>query len=127
MAPTKVTQAPYSRFTGALLHWARPTHTSAPATFGRVQIVVEPDWRPNRPFRAAMVLQPGLTTGRSAKYVHWRDPDGRDHPMFVADLVGLVAVGHVDRGRCEGPWMVAKRGQNYGLRLARVDEYEGLV
>lgn len=84
----------------------------------------EPDWRPNLPFHATLQLQETVTSGRSAKYL-WLAPvaHGDDHrrfPMFVTDLVAIATtIGVQPAGIISGRWMVAKRGQNYGLRLAR--------
>jgi hypothetical protein len=81
---------------------------------------VEPEWRDVAPFHAVMTLEDGVTSGRSAKYTHWRDQDGRRFPMFVAELVELVVTGVVKEGGvAEGGWTVCKRGSNFGLRYVR--------
>lgn len=78
------------------------------------------DWRDVEPFHAVMRLEPGVTSGRSAKYLHWRDQDDHQYPMFVAELVELVVTGVVKEGGiAEGDWIVCKRGQNYGIRYVR--------
>ena len=88
-------------------------------------IYTEPDWRPNVPFRATMILD-SMRSGRSAKYVIWQqhESDQRDEavgpyfPMFITDLL-VVAEGGIGRGGIViADWMIAKRGQNYGLKLA---------
>lgn len=85
-----------------------------------------PEWRPNLPFSAAFQVD-SLRSGRSAKYVILRpisDPlDKRTFPMFVADLIEVAQVqGIAVGGLMNGRWMVAKRGQNYGLRIAKEGE-----
>lgn len=81
---------------------------------------VDPEWRDIEPFHATMTLEPGVTSGRSAKYVHWRDQDGHQYPMFVSELVDLVVSGAAKEGGvAEGDWIVCKRGANYGIRYVR--------
>lgn len=89
-------------------------------------VMTEPDWRPNLPFHAAFQID-SMRSGRSAKYVILTPvnapDDPRTFPMFVSDLIDVaqrqgILVGGVMSGR----WMVAKRGMNYGLRLAKDEE-----
>lgn len=120
MAKTKVLTAPYDE-QGNLLHYPdRWRYEPLPGNpYRRVDAC---DWRENKTFHAVMTLQDGVTSGRSAKYVNWRDDQGHGFPMFVSDLVDLVVNGYVEKGKVDYWWMVAKRGQNYGLRLAKEDE-----
>src|SRR6185436_20812308 len=80
------------------------------------------DWRdPNEIFEAHLMLM-GMRTGYSAKYVIWEEA-GRQHrsfPMFVADLIGVIhAAPHIDEGGLiYSGWGYAKRGQNYGIKIA---------
>jgi hypothetical protein len=79
---------------------------------------IPPDWRPNTPFLATLTLE-GMIRGRSAAYFDWHDEDGRSYPMFLTDLVDLMKSAHVVQcGVVTAWWMAAKRGQNYGIRLA---------
>ncbi len=85
-----------------------------------------PDWRPNEPFHATLQVC-DLRSGQSAKYVLLRPVamplDLRTYPMFIADLIDLLKTGHIMQGGIASErWMVAKRGQNYGLRVARKEE-----
>lgn len=86
----------------------------------------QPEWRMNQPWRASLQLDT-VTSGRSAKYVIWRPVnlplDRRTFPMFVTDLLDVVKNGEIQPGGIvSARWMVAKRGQNYGLRLAKEEE-----
>jgi hypothetical protein len=74
-------------------------------------------WATNDPFEVWLTIE-SVRSGRSAKYVVWTSPLGRQFPMFVTDLVDMIKRGSVSGGRCKGPWMVRKRGMNYGLVLA---------
>jgi hypothetical protein len=102
---TKVTEVPYSRG-GSLLHWADRR---------------SPDvrWLPNDPFQGVFRLA-GMRSGRSAKYVLLGTDDGREFPMFVTDLLDVLNRSGISGGLTgNGPWIVRKRGQNYGVALAR--------
>lgn len=78
---------------------------------------VQPDWREVVPFEATLTLTPEVTSGRSAKYLHWVDDEGHRFPMFVTDLVGVVlSNARIERGRMSGSWVVCKRGANYGIK-----------
>lgn len=81
-------------------------------------------WRDNIVFLASMELVPGVTTGRSAKYLHVIDVESNiTYPMFVADLLDAITRGTVRQGIFPATyWKVQKRGQNYGLRRAKADE-----
>ncbi len=85
-----------------------------------------PQWRPNIPFHATLQVC-DLRSGPSAKYVLLQPVsmplDLRTYPMFIADLITLLKTGHIQQGGIASErWMVAKRGQNYGLRVAKEDE-----
>jgi hypothetical protein len=87
---------------------------------------LEPEWRDNVPFSATLQLD-HVRSGRSAKYVILTAVndllDTRIFPMFVTDLLDTaIAQGITVGGIMDGRWMVAKRGQNYGLRLAHDHE-----
>lgn len=119
---TSVTVAPYDH-RGNLMHYAE--------TGIRRYRGVEPqpgqpgyvEWRANEPFSGTLTLG-GVTSGYSAKYVTWKAPDGRSFPMFIADLVEFIHrySGDINQGTVHARWMVAKRGQNFGIRLAKDDE-----
>lgn len=117
-------QAPFDR-DGNLQHYPQTQADWSGVTYvdgKRVGEIIfhEPDWREVVPFRATMTLESGVTSGRSAKYVHWRDQDGHQYPMFVSELVDLVTAGAAKEGGvAEGMWIVCKRGANYGIRYVR--------
>jgi hypothetical protein len=121
---TKVITVPYA-MNGDLLHY--PTMTVR-VVDGVIVRSGEPDWLANEPFTMTLQLQDLVRSGRSAKYVEWREITaagdlGRTYPMFVKELVTIAAAGRISRGGVVNDrWMVAKRGQNYGIRLAQGDE-----
>ena len=90
------------------------------------QVYTEIDWRPNEPFSAVLAIS-AMRNGRSAKYVILTSPnnpfDIRTYPMFVADLIDFASLRGIEKGGLmTGRWMVAKRGENYGLRAAKDGE-----
>jgi hypothetical protein len=93
---------------GSLLHYAYPTtHQSMGHTV---------DWVKPFEFTATLTLEPGVKSGRSAKYVMWRDwMTDRVYPMFISEFVTLVREGKVEQGRASGRWTFRKRGQNFCL------------
>lgn len=96
---------------GSLEHYAYPS-LNASHNAG--------NWRDNDPFEATIRLD-SMRSGRSAKYVIWTNVDtGATYPMFVVDLIELTTRAGIVNGvaTVKGPWMVRKRGQNYGLILA---------
>lgn len=81
----------------------------------------------HQPFYAELVID-GMRTGRSSKKVILKDITyGKEHPMFIADLVRGIAEGHfrveprADGGRLIGWWTGSKRGANYGIKAVRQD------
>ena len=108
-----VTTAPYDE-SGNLLHWVPPPGYS----WGQPA-----EWRANVPFEAYMTIV-AIESGRSAKYLMLVDEAGRRYPMFIADLVDALKGAGAAQGQFIARWwMVAKRGQNYGVRVARDDDY----
>lgn len=70
----------------------------------------------NHEITGRLTLDEGIHSGRSAKFVSWTHTDGRNFPMFIAELVKLVRTGDVEPGGgIEGLFKVVKRGQNYGI------------
>jgi hypothetical protein len=72
--------------------------------------------RPNVAFTATLILD-SMRTGRSAKYLVWRDADGHHYPMFISDLTTMLPLVTVRRGVVSGTWIVRKKGQNFGIAL----------
>lgn len=109
-----VTRAPFDEG-GNLMHWA----PSPGYGWGQPE-----QWRDNVPFEAIMTVV-SVESGRSAKYLMLTDQGGRRYPMFIADLIeALKAPAGVANGVFGGKcWMVAKRGANYGVRVARDVDY----
>lgn len=108
MTKTKVTHAPFDE-RGNLLHWAREG-----TGYGAAH-----EWRPNVPFEADLTIA-GMESGRSAKYVVLADEQGRRFTMFVTDLLDALRTPEGVRDGRFGRrmWMVAKRGQNFGVKIA---------
>lgn len=112
----KTWKAPLDKY-GNLLHWTGVR----PDTVG----MNVAEWRdPDEIFEAHLMLM-GMRTGYSAKYVIWEECGGqhRSFPMFVTDLIGVIhAAPHIDEGGViYSGWGYAKRGQNYGIKIASLD------
>lgn len=75
------------------------------------------EWRENTPFQATLYID-GTERGRSAARFIWKTADGRRFPMFLTDTVETLRRGVEAGGSITALWMVAKRGENYGIRLA---------
>ncbi|MBB3094429.1 hypothetical protein FHR83_002081 [Actinoplanes campanulatus] len=73
--------------------------------------------RPNVAFAATLTLD-SMRSGRSAKYLVWRDAEGHHYPMFISDLTTMLPLVTVRRGVVSGTWIVRKKGQNFGIALA---------
>ncbi|WP_221328991.1 hypothetical protein [Actinoplanes sp. L3-i22] len=73
--------------------------------------------RPNVAFDATLTLD-SMRSGRSAKYLVWRDADGHHFPMFISDLTTMLPLVTVRLGVVSGTWIVRKKGQNFGIALA---------
>jgi hypothetical protein len=84
---------------------------------------VEPhEWRENKPFSALLAIE-GIERGMSAARFIWHADGGRTFPMFMTDMVDLLKnAPNLCKGTVHTWWMVQKRGQNYGVRLARPEE-----
>jgi len=117
-------KAPFDR-QGSLMHYPQDQYVlSSDAVwvegkgYNPPAKVVPPDWREVVPFYATMKLDNSVTSGRSAKYVHWTDFKGKRYPMFVTDIVGLITSGvRIEDNEVSGFWVVCKRGANYGIRF----------
>lgn len=97
---------------GSLLHWA-----ASPSRVGPGHGV---DWVQPFEFTATLRLEEGVTSGRSAKYVHWREEiTNKVYPMFISEFVSLVRNGTIAQGRASGRWGFRKRGQNFGIEFVR--------
>lgn len=128
-AKTKLTEAPYSN-NGSLMHFPETTWDYSKAVRledGQGWKVppreIGPDWRPNDPFTATLRLVE-TRRGRFAAYFIWRSDDGREFPMFISDMLLLVQSGVTIKpgGIVLTRRMVTKRGSNYGIRHAGVEE-----
>lgn len=75
------------------------------------------EWRENVPFTATLTVV-GTFRGRSAARFVWQDAEGRTFPMFLTDVLETLRRGVDVGGTVTGEWLVAKRGANYGIRLA---------
>lgn len=127
-AKSKVTEAPYTE-NGDLMHFPENSYDYSDAV--RLETgygwevpprTVTPDWRPNVPFAKTLRLVE-TRRGRSAAYFIWHDEDGREFPMFISDMLGLVQSGvAIAGGTVTTRWMVTKRGANYGIRHAAAEE-----
>jgi hypothetical protein len=83
-------------------------------------------WEPNEPTIRTLTYH-GFTRGMSSAKIHWRDEEGHNFPMFLAELddllsnwqvAGLQSVDHgTDALTITAQWVVRKRGQNYGIAL----------
>lgn len=82
---------------------------------------VEPEWRQVRPWWGTLSLE-GYARGRSAAYFEMVDESGHTYPMMISDFAELVKSRTVAHGAVYTRWALAKRGQNYGIRLAKVGE-----
>lgn len=72
-----------------------------------------PDWRPNDPFIAEMVID-WMEPGASIKRVLLLRETGGDQrcfPMFVDDLLDLLRMSTVRNGVVTGKWRVKKTGR----------------
>ncbi len=111
MTKSSVTRVPFDQ-SGNLMHWAREG-----TGYGAAH-----EWRPNVPFVADLTIA-GMESGRSAKYVVLVDGDGRRYSMFVTDLLDVLRTPMGARDGRLGcrRWVVAKRGQNFGVKVVSAE------
>lgn len=120
MAKTKVLRVPYDD-KGNLLHYPHGNYGTRPdGTFGYIDAV----WQPNELIRSKILQFEYMSRGRSAAYAVFKDPEGHTYPMFMSDLGDLLVTHIIRRGVVQSDWMVAKKGSNYGIRLAKSDEID---
>lgn len=95
---------------GSIPHWAVDRGVDTP----QVTWHDDPDsWE----LHGVHLTLDGMRSGRSAKYVIWRDVNGRQFPMFITDLLDLITRGEVHKGTTTETMRVVKRGQNFGIAL----------
>lgn len=82
-------------------------------------------WRPaDKPFFAVLNFT-GFTRGRSAARAEFQiNTRGGTVEMFLRDLSDMLKAGHFIKPSMDGHWVVVKRGENYGVRLASLDAKE---
>ncbi len=108
---TTVTQVPYDP-AGNLCH-----HASAGNRY-TLNKTDGPIWKPNEPFREVMTVN-AMRSSASGKYVVLINAEGCTFPMFIIDLLELLARTTITKGVTEPlNWIVRKRGENYGIALA---------
>ena len=71
-------------------------------------------WIPNEPFWAELGYR-GYRRGSSAVIFYFKDINGRDWHMGMADFDVMVQLADMHEGVVEGNWKVRKRGHVYGL------------
>ena len=74
-------------------------------------------WQPNKVFTCRMKIV-SMGRGRSAAYFTLQDDNNIRFPMFMTDIMDLIANYSIDKGYVTATWTFCKRGQNYGLCLA---------
>lgn len=71
------------------------------------------------PFKAVLVVE-SIHAGRSAKHIIVKNFDtGVRYPMFLPDFIDVTRRGVIYGGIMSGIWTASKRGQNYGIKLAK--------
>jgi hypothetical protein len=105
-------RAPFDEH-GNLMHYARPESRQESHGYEDAH-----EWRDVETFEASLTI--GETyRGRSAAYFMWSDVLGHKYPMFMTDIADLIRRGCIEFGTVhDGMWVVRKRGQNYGIRMA---------
>ena len=94
------------------MHYAQPGLEDKPWHRGRYS----GDWREEAEFEATIEVV-RTVRGRSASYLIVKDQNGVEHSMFISELV--EALYNFKKGKCRGMWVPKKRGQNFGIRLAK--------
>lgn len=98
---------------GNLMHYARPDYGQEHYVFDKAH-----EWRDVEELEMTLTLN-GTHRGRSAAYFEWVDALGHKYPMFLTDAADLMRRGCIEFGVVhDGMWVVRKRGQNYGVRMA---------
>ena len=115
MRRTTVAEVPYDQH-GNLMFWVDGQSAYSYLGEGYVPYTM----RPNAAFAATLTLD-SMRSGRSAKYLVWRDLDDHHYPMFISDLTAMLPLVTVHRGVVSGTWFVRKKGQNFGIALASDD------
>lgn len=62
--------------------------------------------------------------GRSSAVFIFEDSQGATYQMFMTDIDDLLKTKNISNGRVKAKWTFQKRGQNYGIRLAKEEENE---
>jgi hypothetical protein len=73
---------------------------------------------PNRVWKATLVFD-RFVRGRSAAHAVWTS-DGKEYPMFLTHLDEVLWRCDILQAQVIGVWTVYKRGQNYGIGLAKL-------
>ena len=99
---------------GSIMHYAVPYQ---PHGYGSAYYTPF-EWREPHEFPAVLTIDHGIS-GRSAKYFIWQAADGREFPMFAAELLHTVQNATIRQGVVSGVWYTCKRGANFGIKFVR--------
>jgi len=113
MGKPKTYEAPFDA-DGNLLHYPITRYRFDRSTGERTS--EGPEWRKVKPFPLTLKYS-GYARGYSAAYFLWEDADGHKYPMFLMDMDAVLKAGFTFPV-VMGLWIVCKRGQNFGIRLA---------
>jgi hypothetical protein len=61
----------------------------------------------------------GYGRGRSSAVFYFKDSTGADYQMFMTDMDDLLKSKDILNGQVAATWTFCKRGQNYGIKLAK--------
>lgn len=73
-------------------------------------------WRDNKPFTTKLTYDT-YSRGQSSAVAWWKDESGTHYPMFMSDLD--LAIKHSVKGELYGEFIGVKKGENYGIKLAK--------
>lgn len=74
-------------------------------------------WKENYEFEDTLVLT-GMSRGRSAANFNLKsETDSKDYNLFMTDIVDMIKMADINKGKVKGLWTFVKRGQNYGIKL----------
>lgn len=104
MAKTGDYKVPFDQ-AGNQLHWADPN-----GNWPRDVV-----WEQNAPFEDVLTYK-GYARGRSAAYLEFERQRGTTVGVFLSDFDKIAPL--MVRGRIEGTFIFAKKGQNFGCKLA---------
>ena len=101
----------WKKYNGSLVDYVEQYDEKA----GRIE------WRDNYIFTTELEVT-SYGRGRSAANFNLQDSEGHNYNCFMNAIIDIIRDSRFSAGKITATWTFEKRGQNYGIKLAKIQE-----